>query len=245
MKILAKAWSLTAGIAALGLLAGAAPRSAAQGPVTVTAQLKRPAQKQEAKARKEAQPSAAIWLMPLHPAGTPAPDPDRVYTLLQKDKQFSPHLLVVPVGSLVQFPNADPFFHNVFSLFDGRRFDLGLYEAGSTRTVKFSREGISYIFCNIHPGMSAVVISVATRYYAVEDIREHFRLQDVPPGDYTFHLWVEGEDQTSLDSFTHRVHISADHVDLGVIALPETPKPAASHRNKYGQPYDAHPSAIY
>jgi plastocyanin len=245
MKFPAKARTFVAGMMALTLLAGAASRSAAQEPVTVTAQLRRPAQKQENKARKEAQPSAAIWLMPLHPAGAPVPVPGRVYTLLQKNKQFSPHLLVVPVGSVVQFPNADPFFHNVFSLFDGRRFDLGLYEAGSTRTVTFSREGISYIFCNIHPGMSAVVIAVTTRYYAVEDIREHFRLQDVPPGDYTFHLWVQGEDQATLDSLTHRVHVSADHADLGVIALPEAPKPAVSHPNKYGQTYDPHQPPIY
>ena len=75
---------------------------------------------------------------------------------------FTPHILVVPVGSVVRFPNADPFFHNVFSLFDGKRFDLGLYEAGSTKEVTFSREGLSYIFCNIHPEMSAVVISLST-----------------------------------------------------------------------------------
>src|SRR5262249_42774641 len=74
--------------------------------------------------------------------------------LLQKSKRFSPHLLVVPVGSSVEFPNQDPFFHNVFSLFEGKRFDLGLYESGSSRTVIFNREGISYIFCNIHPEMS-------------------------------------------------------------------------------------------
>jgi hypothetical protein len=93
--------------------------------------------------------------------------------------------------------------------------------------------------------MSAVVISVATHYYAVEDLREHFRLQDVTPGDYIFHLWVQGEDQATLDSFTHKVHVSADHADLGVIALPETPRNAVSHPNKYGQTYDAHQPPIY
>ena len=67
---------------------------------------------------------------------------------------------------LVEFPNRDPFFHNVFSLFEGKRFDLGLYEAGSTRNVIFDKPGISYIFCNIHSEMSAVVIAVTSPYYA-------------------------------------------------------------------------------
>jgi len=65
-------------------------------------------------------------------------------------------VLVVPVGSVVDFPNHDPFFHNVFSLFDGKRFDLGLYEAGATNSVRFDRLGVSFLFCNIHPEMSAV-----------------------------------------------------------------------------------------
>src|SRR5271156_4334056 len=93
---------------------------------------------------------AVVWLEPLE--GTPAPPfvPRDHYTLLQKNRTFIPHLQVIPVGSIVQFPNADPFYHNVFSLFEGKRFDLGLYEAGTTRNVVFDKPGISYIFCNIH-----------------------------------------------------------------------------------------------
>src|SRR5207248_4414797 len=85
--------------------------------------------------------------------------------LVQKNKTFGPHLVVVQVGSAVEFPNQDPFFHNVFSLFEGKRFDLGLYESGSTRSVVFNRAGVSYIFCNIHPEMSAVVVALNTTYY--------------------------------------------------------------------------------
>ena len=88
---------------------------------------------------------------------------------MQRNKSFDPHLLVVPVGSVVAFPNRDPFFHNVFSLFEGKRFDLGLYEAGSTRDVHFDKPGISYIFCNIHPEMSAVVVALDTPYYGISD----------------------------------------------------------------------------
>ena len=246
MIALSKTWPLLAGVAVLGILAGASSLLPGQEPVTVTAQLRRPAPKGEDKARRDdRQPSAAIWLTALHATAAPAPAPGLTYTLLQKNKTFSPHLLIVPVGSVVQFPNADPFFHNVFSLFDGRRFDLGLYEAGSTKTVTFGREGISYIFCNIHPEMSAVVIALATNYYAVEDVREHFQIHDVPPGEYMLHIWVQGEDQPVLDALAHRVQISADHADLGVLTLPQAPRVAPSHPNKFGRPYDDHERPIY
>jgi plastocyanin len=188
---------------------------------------------------------AAIWLTPQHPGPLAQPRNDRTYTLLQKNKQFSPHLLVVPVGSVVHFPNADPFFHNVFSLFDGRRFDLGLYEAGSTRDVTFGREGISYIFCNIHPEMSAVVIALATPFYATEETQGHFRIQDVPADDYTLHVWVEGEDEAVLKALTRKVHIAGDHTDLGAISLPLPPHPPKSHGNKYGAGYDTREPSIY
>jgi hypothetical protein len=190
-------------------------------------------------------PPAAIWLTPQGPSRLAPPPNDRTYTLLQKNKQFSPHLLIVPIGSIVHFPNADPFFHNVFSLFDGRRFDLGLYEAGSTRDVTFGREGISYIFCNIHPEMSAVVIALTTPFYATEDAQGHFHIQDVPADDYTLHVWVEGADEGALKALTRKVHIARDRTDLGAILLQGSLHPPASHENKYGKDYDTRESPIY
>ncbi len=123
------------------------------------------------KKRKET-PSAAnvvVWLSPIKPGGiTPViPARQSVYRLVQKDKMFTPHMLVVPTGSQVEFPNQDPFFHNVFSLFNGKRFDLGLYESGTSRSVRFDREGVSYIFCNIHPEMGAIVLALNTPYYGI------------------------------------------------------------------------------
>jgi plastocyanin len=183
---------------------------------------------------------AVIWLNPVALHSLPTVVPGK-FTLMQKNKMFSPHLLVVPVGSIVAFPNADPFFHNVFSLFDGRRFDLGLYEAGSSRTVTFSREGVSYIFCNIHAEMSAVVISLATPLYGTVDARDVFHIRDVPEGDYDLHVWIEGQKQDALDHLTRRVHIASDARYLGEIRSdhPEAPQ----HLDKFGRPYepDAHP----
>jgi len=111
-------------------------------------------------------PPAVLWLKPLPGTSSQTFLPNGRYTLLQKNRMFTPHLLIVPIGSEVHFPNADPFFHNVFSLFNGKRFDLGLYESGTDKEVMFSREGVSYIFCNIHPEMSAVILVLSTPFYA-------------------------------------------------------------------------------
>jgi len=179
-------------------------------------------------------PAAVIWLKPIQSDAVSAVAPGK-FTLLQKDKMFTPHLLVVPVGSSVAFPNADPFFHNVFSLFDGKRFDLGLYEAGSTRSVTFSREGVSYIFCNIHSEMSAVVIALDTPFYSIADPQAAFRIQDVPNGDYSLHVWIEGQAQNSLDQLTRRVHIAGTAIALGDI---HAGIPKRQHLNKFGGSYE-------
>ena len=177
-------------------------------------------------------PSAVIWLEPVQPVAAPVPGN---FTLLQKNKMFTPHLLVVPVGSTVAFPNADPFFHNVFSLFDGKRFDLGLYEAGSTRSVVFSRVGVSYIFCNIHSEMSAVVIALDTPFYSAADGRGVFRMEDVPDGDYTLRVWVEGQPQNVLEQQTRRIHIAGVSNALGDI---HSGRPSEQHLNMFGRPYE-------
>lgn len=186
-------------------------------------------------------PPAVIWLKPVSAEGNVAV-PGK-FTLLQKDKMFTPHLLVVPVGSTVAFPNADPFFHNVFSLFDGRRFDLGMYEAGRTRNVVFSREGVSYIFCNIHPDMSAVVISLSTPFFAIADAQGIFHLKDVPAGDYELHVWVEGNREPVLNKLTRRIHVEESGANLGSIQMEQ---PAKEQRlNKFGEPYKPQPADTY
>ncbi len=187
---------------------------------------------------------AVAWLKPLGNHTPFSPGPDR-FVLLQKNRMFTPHLLVVPVGSVVLFPNADPFFHNVFSLFDGKRFDLGLYEAGSTKEVTFSREGLSYIFCNIHPEMSAVVISLSTPFYAIANSDGAIELRDIPSGDYELHVWVEGEMPPALDKLTRRIHVGSSELNLGELILPTPPDPLGKHENKFGQPYDQSEKPVY
>lgn len=182
--------------------------------------------------------AVVVWLTAAGNTPQLTPPQPGHFTLAQKNRMFSPHLLVIPVGSTVSFPNEDPFFHNVFSLFNGRRFDLGLYEAGSTKEVTFSREGVSYIFCNIHPSMSAVVIALSVSAFAVADAKGQFAIHGVSPGDYQLHIWIEGTPQPVSESFTRRVHIFADAPSEVFIDASHAPLESKDHLNKFGEPYD-------
>jgi plastocyanin len=188
---------------------------------------------------------AVAWLEPMPGTTMRAFAPTRHYTLLQKNRTFIPHLQVVPVGSIVSFPNHDPFFHNVFSLFNGKRFDLGLYEAGSTKSVTFSKEGVSYIFCNIHPEMSAVIVSLSTPLYAIADSKDSLEFSDVPSGEYRMNIWVEGVPQPMLDTLSRTIRITDRPVDLGDVRVPIRGSATMSHTNKFGRSYDREPTSPY
>lgn len=190
-------------------------------------------------------PPVVVWLKPL--PGTPSLPfvSDGHYVLAQKNRMFVPHMLAVPVGSEVQFPNLDPFFHNVFSLFNGKRFDLGLYEAGTTKEVTFSREGVSYIFCNIHPEMSAVVLVLSTSLFTTIGTDGVYSIRGVPSGAYEMHVWVEGVAQPALDRLRRRVQVSTGNEDLGVVDATASPKQPSEHMNKFGQPYDRDSKPTY
>jgi len=183
--------------------------------------------------------NVVVWLTPL--GTTPAPSPPRqtsqIPQLIQKDKSFHPSLLVIPAGGQVEFPNRDPFFHNVFSLFDGKRFDLGLYESGSTQFVKFEKPGISFIFCNIHPQMSAVVIALNTPYYAISNGRGEISLDGVVPGRYQLHVFHSSVSVDALQAVEREITVTSNDTFLGNFSLPESSLEVA-HKNKYGRDYD-------
>jgi len=179
---------------------------------------------------------AVIWLTPVGTAVQP-PQQTHIPQLVQKNKSFQPSLLVIPAGGKVEFPNHDPFFHNVFSLFEGKRFDLGLYESGTTRVVQFDKPGISFIFCNIHAEMSAVVIAVATPYYAISDAHGDLAISDVPPGRYHLHIFHAGVAPDALRAIDREITIAPGQTALGTFALAESDVSVA-HKNKYGRDYD-------
>jgi plastocyanin len=189
-----------------------------------------------------------IWLEPIDSDGKPiasAIDPPRDVQLVQRNKTFEPHVVVVPVGTVVQFPNKDPFFHNVFSLFDGKRFDLGLYEAGSSKPLRFDRPGVSFLFCNIHPEMSAVVVVVQTPYFAKSDRSGRISIAGVPDGRYRLRVWYERSAPEDLRKLDRAVVISTDSRALGEFRVPEDPNATLAHKNKYGQDYPPPANGIY
>lgn len=169
----------------------------------------------------------------------------RVPQIIQRNKTFEPHVLAVQVGTVVAFPNEDPFFHNIFSLFDGKRFDLGLYEAGTTRSVRFDRPGVSFLFCNIHPQMSAVVVAVETPYFALSNRAGHWAIPGVPDGRYEMHVWYERSLPEDLKSFTRPVLISGSTRSVDRMRIPQNPNFTLAHKNKYGQDYVPPPASDY
>lgn len=112
-------------------------------------------------------------------------------TIAQKDEQFVPHVVAVTVGTAVDFPNQDPFFHNVFSLSRGATFDLGRYPPGSSRAQTFRRPGIVKVFCHIHSQMSAVVRVFDHGWFTIPDEKGAFVIGEVPAGDHTLVAWHE------------------------------------------------------
>ncbi|HYK91063.1 MAG TPA: hypothetical protein VE398_19985, partial [Acidobacteriota bacterium] len=162
-----------------------------------------------------------VWLTPVKGTPKPASAPSQKRSLEQQDKRFVPHIMVVQVGTEVDFPNLDPFFHNVFSVFNGKPFDLGLYTNGESRPVRFDRPGISYIFCNIHPQMSAVVVAVTSPYFAVSAPDGTYAIKNVPTGSYDLRLWHERCAEQQLAAQSRVVSVKSALSELGVIRLDE------------------------
>jgi plastocyanin len=132
---------------------------------------------------------AVVWL---DAPDAPQSSARKTVTMDQKNLTFIPRVLAVQTGTYVNFPNDDRVFHNVFSLHDGKKFDLGLYPVGSKKKQRFDMPGLSRIFCNIHPNMAAYIMVVNTPYFAVTDKKGNFVIRDVPSGTYAYHAWRPG-----------------------------------------------------
>ena len=181
--------------------------------------------------------NAVVWLRPLDE--TVRPPAAGKYEIRQKHKRFEPSVIAIPAGSVVAFPNLDPFFHNVFSLYDGKKFDLGLYEAGASRSVTFEHAGVCYIFCNIHPEMAAAVIVVDTPYYTMTGQNGEFRIASVPPGHYLLYVWHQHGKFASGDPKPRHVTIGPGQDVLPAIQLIDSGELVVPHTNKYGRSYDS------
>jgi plastocyanin len=180
------------------------------------------------------QSGVVVALQPLSGHAEPAPMRAR---MLQKNKTFSPHVLAVTAGSTIDFPNADPIFHNAFSNFNGQVFDIGLYPPGKSRAVVFRRAGVVRVFCNIHPAMSAVIVVLDTPYFAVTDREGRYRIPDVPPGMYRRTVFHERATPEVLAAASRDVEVTDPNSVLPPAAISEAGYLPAPHSNKFGKAY--------
>jgi len=128
----------------------------------------------------------------VRPQGFSAHGPIRFpwpYVMAQKDMQFEPFVLIVPVGAEVSFPNLDPFRHHVYSFSPAKTFELKLYSKDETRVVKFDRAGVVVLGCNIHDSMSAYVRVVDTPFAARTNANGQAEIHDLPAGPATVTVW--------------------------------------------------------
>ncbi len=109
----------------------------------------------------------------------------------QRNEEFVPHVLAITVGTIVDFPNNDTKFHNVFSLSSVKTFDLGRYPAGRSKSVRFDKSGIVPVNCDIHSHMQAFILVFNHPFFALVDDDGRYTLPNVPPGNYTLKVWSE------------------------------------------------------
>lgn len=148
------------------------------------------------------------------------------------DKVYAPHVVVVPVGSTVRFPNHDPFNHNVFSVSEPNTFDLGLYGRGEAKSQTFQHAGLVRVYCNVHPRMVAYVLVMANRLYAQPGQDGSFTIENVPPGRHRLHVWHERIPTEVVKELT-----APDAAGDLRIALDARGYKWQPHRNKYGKNY--------
>jgi len=212
------------------LLAAVAAGATLSGTVEIT-------NSREAAVRKRKDYTGVVlWL---EPAGQPAPTlpPAKRVTMIQRDKRFTPHVIAIPQGSTVDFPNFDPIFHNAFSNFSGQPFDVGLYPPGKNRSVVFRTPGIVRVFCNIHPTMSAIIAVVNSPWFVVTPATGKFEIENVPPGDYQLRMFHERAVPENLQALERRISVPGTGLVLPLISISETGYIPAAHLNKYGQQY--------
>jgi plastocyanin len=107
----------------------------------------------------------------------------------QKELKFIPRVIAVMVGKTVDFPNNDKTFHNVFSNSEAKKFDLGLYPSGQSRSVNFDKPGVVKILCNVHPNMEAYVVVKEHSLFSVADARGNYSIKGAPVAKYRIEVW--------------------------------------------------------
>ncbi|HEX7807493.1 MAG TPA: hypothetical protein VF608_02170, partial [Thermoanaerobaculia bacterium] len=159
--------------------------------------------------------------------------PAQGFTMTTRSKTFLPHVMAVPTGSTINFPNEDPIAHNLFSLTPGNTFDLGLYRKGAGKAHKFDAPGVVNVYCNVHPNMSAVVHVMTTPYYGFTDAQGNYSF-DIPAGKYRVTAWNEQGGSASQE-----IEVGSDGkvTGLNLLTIDGRTFRATQHKNKFGQTY--------
>ncbi len=148
-------------------------------------------------------------------------------------RAFVPRVRVVTPASRVDFPNEDPFSHNIFSSAPGTTFDLGLYPSGKSKDALFRRPGAYAVFCNIHPLMTAFVVVAPSEWYVQAGNDGRWSIDGVPVGEYTLTVWHE-----RAQSATTPITVTATGLNGLTTALDARGYRFAEHKNKFGREYD-------
>lgn len=215
-------WRVSCVAASLAVLAGTV---GAQGSVTgQVAILERPGEVSEDLA------NVVVFLEPVTTGRSKAPAPTNTTIALEK-RQFSPRVRVVVEGSRIEFPNQDPWNHNVFSKTNGG-FDTGVFGRGKTKDQKFDQAGVYSLYCNVHPRMTAFVIALRTPYFTQAGADGRFALEGIPAGQYKLNVW---HDRTTL--VTKDVTVPASGLSNVRTDLDARGYKFVQHKNKFGQTY--------
>ena len=216
-------WRFSCGAACIAVLASTVQgQGVVSGQVTI---LERPGEVSEDLA------NTVVFMEPVTTTvKTRAPSPTTTTIALEK-RQFSPRVRVVVEGSKVDFPNQDPWNHNVFSKTNGG-FDTGVFGRGKSKDHKFDLAGVYSIYCNVHPRMTGFVIALRTPYFTQAGADGRFTLENIPPGQYKLSAW---HDRTTL--VTREVTVPAAGLSNTRVELDARGYKYVQHKNKFGQTY--------
>jgi plastocyanin len=194
-RLAAGALLVVAGWLAIGAPVGAQSTGAIRGRFTLPppkGDARRPALIDPHSRHRTGQPRVGVVYLEVAPSAAFDDGVPVRRVMDQREETFVPHVLAIRTGTIVDFPNSDRVYHNVFSLSVTRRFDLGRYAAGRSKAVRFDRPGVVRVFCDIHSHMNAFIVVFAHRYFDVTQPDGSYQLPPVPPGTYTVAGWYEG-----------------------------------------------------
>jgi plastocyanin len=175
--------------------------------------------------------NTVVYLVPTAPASARTAPANA--SIAMNGRSFVPRVRVVTPGSRVDFPNQDPFSHNIFSTSPGAVFDLGLYPSGRSRDAVFRRAGVFPVYCNIHPRMTAFVMVVPSPHFAMAGGDGRWTIPNVPAGAYTVHVWHERTMGT-----TQALQVAAGGQGGVDLTLDARGFRFEQHKNKFGREYD-------